>query len=84
MSTKEYVYVAVYDHEYGTDTHVFNTLEGAKAWCDEVANEYWDSAFCPEERPATDIGNEYFTRMEEGRCAYNESFFIRKCEVQNG
>lgn len=81
MSTKEYVYVAVYDHEYGIDTRVFKTLEGAKAWCDEVADEYWDSAFCPEERPATDIGNEYFTRMRDGCCAYDESFNIIKPEI---
>lgn len=81
MSTKEYVYVAVYDHEYGTHTRVFETLEGAEAWCDEIADEYWDSAFCPEERPATDIGNEYFTRMRDGCCAYDESFNIIKSEI---
>lgn len=81
MSTKEYVYVAVYDREYGTYTRVFETLEGAEAWCDEIADEYWDSAFCPEERPATDIGNEYFTRMRDGCCAYDESFNIIKPEI---
>ncbi len=82
MNAKEYVYVAIFYHEYGTDARVFRDLKDAKAWCDEIAYNYWDSAFPSEERPITDIGDEYFNRMDEGCCAYNESFRIVKTVIE--
>lgn len=49
------VWVAMYEHKYGTDVCVFSTEEKALAWRDEIGRDWW-SDVSNEEPPVTGIG----------------------------
>ena len=54
------VWVACYDHEYGTDVQVFDTEALAEGWRTAIAKHWWDQEI-DEEAPADDlIGAAYF------------------------
>lgn len=38
------VIVAIYEHRYGTNIRVFDTMEKAEAWKEEIARENWDES----------------------------------------
>lgn len=59
------VFVAIYEHKHGHDTCVFRTAQGAQAWKDQLASDWWEDAFADEEPPSENIGDEYFRRMTE-------------------
>lgn len=58
------VFVALYVHKHGTDTHVFSTYDGAMQLREEIAKEWWSYQF-PDEDVPDNAGEEYFARMGE-------------------
>lgn len=56
------VWVASYQHEYGTDLCAFSSEEKAWAWADRIARAWWDHELdIP--MPDKDIGKTYFRLM---------------------
>jgi len=75
------VYVARYDHEYGTDVRVFRTETGAYGWRTEIAVEWWENEFPDDPKPADDvIGETYFARTEESG---SEWFSVEAVELES-
>lgn len=65
---RQNVFVATYEHKYGTDIRVFRTREQAEAWRRAVADMWWDEEFDNFPRPtdpSADIGEVYFARMRD-------------------
>lgn len=59
------VYVAIYEHRYGTDVRVFADEDQAMCWRTGLAKEWWSDAFEDHPPPDDEIGEEYFERMLE-------------------
>lgn len=78
------VWVAAWDHQYGTDVAAFSSEQKAQDWKNAIACDWWEREF-DEERPEDDeeLGDEYFKRMAngEGVNEFAESFTIRLCEL---
>ncbi len=75
------VYVATYEHRYGSDVRVFSTEEGASAWLDALADKYWEDELPHKPKPTENIGRAYFDVMSE---AYDPEYFnIKACEVES-
>jgi hypothetical protein len=68
------IFVATYNHKYGTDVRAFRTSEGADKWRIEIANEEWRHVFRNKQKPddkermsqvywdyMSDYGDEYLT-----------------------
>lgn len=75
------VFVAVYEHEYGSDVRVFGKQEDAYKWKDQIAYEWWDAEIPDEPMPETNIGDEYFKVMGE-RWGDAEYFSIHHTMVE--
>ena len=73
------VFVAIYEHRYGTDMNVFATEAGAQAWKDELAREYW-SDYCEGDPPSEGAGDAYFEAATRG--VDGEFFSIDECPIQ--
>lgn len=64
-SAPQRVYVAIYEHRYGTDVRVFAVEDQAMCWRTGLAKEWWSDAFEDHPPPDDEIGEEYFERMLE-------------------
>lgn len=74
------VWVAVYNHQYGTDCRVYKSKESCFAWRDRVADEWWEDSFPRYDKPASDIGSMYFALMYESNGP--EWFDIQEAEIE--
>lgn len=70
------IFVALYEHKFGSDTTAHQTMAGAQARKDAIGDEWWDTEFPGVTRPVTAIGDAYFDRID------GEFFNIEECEVQ--
>jgi len=79
--SKTTVYVTVYSHKYGEDIHVWQSIESALNYKNQIAETWWDDELPDEPRPedASEIGEQYFLLMGDYG---NEWFSLNKCEVQ--
>ena len=73
------VFVAIYEHRHGTDVNVFATEDGARAWKDELAREYW-SDYCEGEPPSEGAGDAYFEAA--GEYGDGEFFSLEEHPIQ--
>lgn len=74
------VFVAIYEHGYGEDVRVFNTLSAAADWRDKIALDWWEKEFPDNEVPTENVGKTYFELMSanDGR----EAFYVHQCTVE--
>ena len=75
---KTMVFVARYDHKHGSDVRVFRTQDAANGWADELGSEWWETEF-DDEKPATNIGDEYFERQANRA---REWFTVEQMELE--
>lgn len=75
------VYVTIYSHNDGDDVAVWQSLESALDYQNQIAEELWDHEFPDEPRPEdrSEIGRAYFDLMDQNG---NEWFSITLAEVQ--
>lgn len=75
------VYVTIYSHNDGDDVAVWQSLESALDYQNQIAEELWDHEFPDEPRPEdrSEIGQAYFDLMDQNG---NEWFSINLAEVQ--
>ncbi len=75
------VYVTIYSHNDGDDVAVWQSLESALDYQNQIAEELWDHEFPDEPRPEdrSEIGQAYFDLMDQNG---NEWFSITLAEVQ--
>jgi len=59
------IYVALYEHEYGTDTHVCASEAEALALREDLARENWSQELPDDPMPETGVGEAYFELMAE-------------------
>ncbi len=71
------IYVALYEHEYGTDTFVCASEAEALALREDLARENWAQELPDTPPPVTDIGQAYFDALAE-RWGDNEYFAIHR------
>lgn len=60
------VFVATWDHRSGRQTAAFLSMEGAKKWRREIAEEWWDVEMSPDDAKPVDpdeMADFYFERM---------------------
>jgi hypothetical protein len=76
------VWVAMYNHEYGTDTRVFNNESAALHWRELIARDWWDDSFPDEDMPEEDVGESYFRAMND-TSGFPESFLIIHAMVED-
>ena len=74
------VYVTIYSHKHGDYVNVWQSMESALNYQNQVAEEGWDHEFPDEPRPEdrSEIGQAYFDLMYPDG---DEWFDIRPCEV---
>ena len=58
------VVVATYEHRHGTDIQVFDSLEKAEAWREDLASLYWND-LDEEPRPETFDADYYWDAMSD-------------------
>ena len=75
------VYVTVYSHKHGEDIRVWQSIESALNYKNQIAEEFWDDEFPDEPRPedASEIGEQYFFLMGDYG---HESFSLNNCMVE--
>ena len=79
MSTKQFVFVSVYEHKHGNDIRVFTSESAAYAWQVNIAKEYWEDACRGEPKPesSAEIAEAYFGAVEEF-----EWFSVQRMELE--
>lgn len=72
------VWVAVFEHQYGSDLSAFKTFEGAERWRQQIAEEWWEKEFpgTPKPDEPKACADEYFDRIDR------EYFNCKECVVQ--
>lgn len=83
------VFITLFEHRHGHDLAVFDSLEAAEAYKDNLAEDYWDEVnegleegdpeYIP--MPETNKGNHYF--QIKGESATPEYFSITKTHVRS-
>lgn len=75
------VYVTIYSHKDGDDVAVWQSMESALNYQNQIAEEWWDHEFPDKPRPEdrSEIGQAYFDLVDHNG---NEWFSISKCEVK--
>ena len=73
MKTK--VVVAIYEYRNGMGVRVFDSLEKAQAWKDEIGAGEWGRA-SDDPQPEDACGDEYFDLID------GEWFYVEECEVE--
>jgi hypothetical protein len=66
------VHVVSIEHRHGTNITVHVTSQGALDQRDQYADENWDSEFPDEDKPAENIGDAYFDKIEDEFCNIEE------------
>lgn len=76
----EYLWVAVYEHRYGMDTHAFTTCAGAESLRQRIADEYWEAEMgdLPKPDDAEEMAEAYFNEMS----SHGEYFTIQETTLQ--
>lgn len=64
------VVVATYEHKHGTDIAVFDSLEKAEAWREDIAREYWDDFIDHEGRPEEVDADWYWDTCNDYGCEW--------------
>ncbi len=76
------VYVAVYEHDYGTDIWVLSDRAKAQDKKDQLADEWWKREFPDEPKPEGPAGDAYFDLMSDRRFGNAEYFSIYEREIE--
>lgn len=75
------VWVAAYDHEYGTDVRVFSNESAALTWRENIARDWWADSFPDVEMPEEDVGEAYFNGMRD-TAGYFETFELVHAPIE--
>jgi hypothetical protein len=81
------IFVATYNHKYGTDVRAFRTSEGADKWRIEIADEYWDETKLAEsnkEKPEEKerMAQIYWDYVRDAQWEFSEYFEINICDIE--
>ncbi len=77
------IQVAIWTHRHGDDVMVFQTIEGAKSWRQEIAAEWWVNEMngAPMPDDPEKAADAYFKAMGE-RASKGEFFEVRAAELE--
>lgn len=76
----EYLWVAVYEHKYGMDTHAFTTHAEAEGMRRRIADWFWEAEMgdLPKPEDPEEMADAYFNEMGD----HGEFFNIQQVPLQ--